>query len=174
MTTEQGMASQETENTIPIERLAQMEVRRAITNNMDELARTADAVLDKVLKGVETRDRLSVTQINGLLSLLNSSNAVAEVRRYIERQASRRQNWKKNGLDSELLKEMRGLQETEAKILSGLRNRLGRPGIDMAQVERFIKDDLVPGVHFLLVREFLQSFATGYLYQKSASEGSRQ
>jgi hypothetical protein len=147
--------------TIETERLITLELRRAIAREADLLTERADDLLKEI-----GDMGLTNAQINGLLELVDTTDKVADVVRFLERQGGRRPAWQLYA--EHLIREVRGhlkslAEEVASKVQRQVSDFHGRKGI----VVNAIADPHgeLPQIHLLLAREFLQSFGIGYLYR---------
>lgn len=159
------MSSQSSiQEVISPERLIALELRRAIAREVDWLTEKAQQVLADI-----GDFRLAKTQINGLLALASTSDTVTAITRFLEKQGSRYSVWQRYAeklipfIRADLLDHAKRVaQEVKARV-SGYHNR---QATDEAAALTEARKRL-PEVHLLLTREFIQSFATGYLYNQS-------
>jgi hypothetical protein len=149
------------EQTIETERLIALELRRAIAREADLLTERADDLLKEI-----GDMRLTDTQINGLLGVVDTADKIADVVRFLERQGGRRQAWQLYA--EHLIREVRGhlkslAEEVAGKVQRQVSDFHGRKGT----IVNAIADPRgeLPQIHLLLAREFLQSFGVGYIYR---------
>jgi hypothetical protein len=156
-----------TEQPLSTEQLISLELRREITREADSLAEKASELLAK-LTGHQT-EALAKAQINGLLSVANTAQSTASIVKFLERQGSRREAWQKDRLAETLIQAVKGLlteatvvaEQVQRRLREGHRRR--DPTVDALADKR----GRLPEIHYLLAREFIQSFAIGYLYRYS-------
>jgi predicted DNA-binding ArsR family transcriptional regulator len=149
------------EEIIPTERLISLELKRAVASEADWITEQVDQLLDEI-----GNTRLTKAQINGLMSVANTTDKVSDVIRLIERQGSRHKEWQQYA--ERLIREVKGTllnlaKDVAMKVQEQLRDYHDRGGAEVdALIDR--RGRLVE-IHVLLVREFIQSFGLGYLYR---------
>lgn len=156
------MSSQSSiQEVISPERLIALELRRAVAHEADSLTEEAHKMLTDV-----GDTGLKNAQINGLLAIASTCDTVTTITRFLEKQGSRRQEWQRYAeklipfIRAKLLERAKLVaQEVKAQV-SGCYNRQSIPEAEALTDPR----KRLPEVHLLLTREFVQSFATGYLY----------
>jgi hypothetical protein len=148
---------------ISTERLIALELRRAIARRADWLTEKAQEILVEV-----EETGLANAQINGLLTIASTTDTVTAITRFLEKQGSRRPAWQRYAeklipfIRADLLTHAKQVaQEVKAQV-SSYYNRQSIPGVEALTDSR----KRLPEVHLLITREFVQSFATGYLYKK--------
>jgi len=158
---------------IPINSLINIELRRNVVQYSDWLKEKAEQMLDEI-----GDTGLSETQVNGLLSVANTSISVASISRFIERQVQRHVEWQKNDLGKKLLSEMKNLNQNAKTLAEGIQGKLIKPTSPQSSELSSLNDPKggLPEIHYLLVREFIQSFGVGYLYRykKRRIQGERE
>lgn len=169
-----NIQGQKIEQTISTDKLINIELRRIISRYSDTLADRAEQLLNK-LPYKANDPKLTDTQINGLFSVVNTYLSVASITRFIERQAVRPGNvgeaWNQYDLAAQLLSKVKDLL-TDATNLAGqiqqqIKVSYRRVGPDVDALT--VRHGSLPEVHYLMVREFIQSFAIGYLYRLKTS-----
>lgn len=159
-----------TEKIISTERLIALEMRRAVTREADWLGEQAGRLLDEV-----GNTKLSDAQINGLLEVVNTADKVTDVIRFLERQGSRREPWQSYA--ERLIREIRGnLKSVAEKVAERVQGQVSLYHQREGPLVTAITDPRgeLPQIHLLLMREFLQSFGTGYLYRFLKKRGGKK
>ena len=159
-----------TENAIPTERLIALEVRRAVAREADLLTERADELLKEI-----GETKLTDAQINGLLEVVNTTDRIADVVRFLERQGGRRPAWQLYA--EHLIREVRGhlkslAQEVAEKVQRQVSDSHGRKEAIVNAITD--KRGELPQIHLLLAREYLQSFGIGYLYRFLKKRGEKE
>jgi hypothetical protein len=156
------MSSQSSiQEVISLERLIALELRRAVAREADSLTDEAQQMLIEI-----GGTGLKNAQINGLLTIASTSDTVTAITRFLEKQGSRRQEWQRYAeklipfIRAKLLERAKRVaQEVKAQV-NNYYGRQSNPEIEELTDSR----KRLPEIHLLLSREFVQSFATGYLY----------
>lgn len=158
---------------ISTERLIALELRREVAVRAETLAQWALEVFDKV-----GNTYLQNSQINGLLSIANTTDRVADVARFLERQASRNKDWEQYA--ERLLRLIRkDLKDQASDVAKVVANQVGDYHKRISEEDKLaltaLKDPSkrLPEIHLSLVRELIQSFAAYYLYSKRREQSKR-
>jgi hypothetical protein len=155
------------ETAISTERLIALELRRAVAREADSLTELAQQVLKEI-----GDTELPNNQINGVLAIANTADKVADITRFLEKQGSRRERWQRYSerllmlIRGNLLDRAKTVAREVAEQVHDYHQRSAeddKPQVDALSDQR----KRLPEVHLLLVREFVQSFGIGYLYNFS-------
>jgi hypothetical protein len=143
------------------ERLIALELHRAIARKMDGLTQEGQDILAEI-----GDTGLTNAQINGLLNSASTSDTVTAITRFLEKQGSRRPAWQHYAeklilfIRAKLLEQAKQVAQEVKTQVSTYHDRKSIPELEALTDPR----KRLPEVHLLLTREFVQSFATGYLY----------
>jgi hypothetical protein len=156
-----------TEHLVSTERLIALELRKEIASRAEFLTEQAEQLLNTVGK-----TDLTNAQINGLMTVTNTTDKATDVRLFLERQASRRKPWEQYApaLIEKIDKVLRGEAQVVAEAVEQrLRSEYDRNDEKVDALTQG-RRNRVPEIHLLLVRELIQSFGIGYLYRMSRED----